>query len=421
MEILDEIFDSLRRNKLRTALTGFAVSWGLLMIIALLGAGNGLMNALNSNVGLSMNNVMTVHPGWRSMPYNGMKVDSRVRMDVDDVEFTAGDDFDDVISDATGTINFSSSLSYGKETVNSLICGVAPLTFSINKRILICGRFLNELDLREKRHTMVIYDKTASSLLGDDPDFRKILGHYVKVSNQTFQIVGIMTADEFTGGTLEAYIPITTMAATRTGGYWLSSLSFSFHSLETEQDNEEFENRYKKVMNLRHNADPRDKRAFYINNLMTSSMQMLKAVRTMNIAMWILGIFTLLSGIVGVSNIMLITVKERIKEIGVRKALGATPWDITKLIVSESLVITAVFGLVGMILGLGVNYLMDITIANNSTDLGFIKMYIFKDPGVDISMALEAALLIVVAGTVAGLFPALKAARVRPVEALKKD
>ena len=141
----------------------------------------------------------------------------------------------------------------------------------------------------------------------------------------------------------------------------------------------------------------------------------------MNIAMWILGFFTLLSGIVGVSNIMLITVKERIREIGVRKALGASPWQITKLIVSESIVITAIFGFIGMLLGLGAIYLMDITLANNPTDLGFVKMYMFKDPGVDMIIALEAMLLIVVAGTVAGLLPALKAARVRPIEALRND
>lgn len=141
----------------------------------------------------------------------------------------------------------------------------------------------------------------------------------------------------------------------------------------------------------------------------------------MNIAMWILGFFTLLSGIVGVSNIMLITVKERIREIGVRKALGASPWQITKLIVAESIVITAIFGFIGMLLGLGTIYLMDITLANNPTDLGFVKMYMFKDPGVDISIALEAMLLIVVAGTVAGLLPALKAAKVRPIEALRND
>ena len=420
MELLDEIWNSLGRNKLRTALTGFAVSWGLLMIIALLGAGNGLMNALTSNMGVSLTNIMTVHPGRRSLPYDGMKAQSQVRMDVGDVDFTANN-FRDVIDDVTARIIYGSSISYGKESLNATINGVAPLEFSINNRILIAGRFLNELDMKEKRRTMVLFDKTASSLLGDDPYYEKILGKYVNIANQAFLIVGIIKADEFSGGTSEVYIPLTTLTAIRQGGTWFSNISFSFHSLETEPDNEEFENHYKTAMNRRHRAAPTDKSTFYIYNSLTNSLQMNKAVKIMNIAMWILGFFTLLSGIVGVSNIMLITVKERIREIGVRKALGASPWQITKLIVAESIVITAIFGFIGMLLGLGTIYLMDITLANNPTDLGFVKMYMFKDPGVDISIALEAMLLIVVAGTVAGLLPALKAAKVRPIEALRND
>ena len=195
MELLDEIWNSLGRNKLRTALTGFAVSWGLLMIIALLGAGNGLMNALTSNMGVSLTNIMTVHPGRRSLPYDGMKAQSQVRMDVGDVDFTSNN-FRDVIDDVTARIIYGSSISYGKESLNATINGVAPLEFSINNRILIAGRFLNELDMKEKRRTMVLFDKTASSLLGDDPYYEKILGKYVNIANQAFLIVGIIKADE---------------------------------------------------------------------------------------------------------------------------------------------------------------------------------------------------------------------------------
>ena len=268
---------------------------------------------------------------------------------------------------------------------------------------------------------MVVYSNTAESLLGDDPEYTKLLGKYVNVSGHMYQVVGIIEKEESMGGESDVFIPITTMSAVRSGWTWFSNLSFSFHGLETDEDNDRFEDEYKRAMNARHRAAPEDKRTFYVHNTMSGNMQMKKAVKIMQLALWILGIFTLLSGIVGVSNIMLITVKERIQEFGVRKALGATPWAIMKLIVVESVLVTAVFGLLGMLMGLGANYLMDITIGHSPIDVGFTQIYMFKNPGVDMSIAFEAVILIAVAGTIAGLIPAVKASRVRPVEALRKD
>ncbi|MGM9743162.1 MAG: ABC transporter permease [Candidatus Cryptobacteroides sp.] len=420
MEILNEIWSSLRRNKLRTVLTGFAVSWGLFMIIALLGAGNGLLNAMMNNSGDVLTNVIVVWPGYRSIPYEGMKEYSNMKLDIGDIDYTATR-FSDVVEDVTARIVYSDTVSFGKESVSVTMSGIAPLTFKIQGQKLIAGRYLNELDLKEKRRTMVVYSNTAESLLGDDPDYTKLLGKYVNVSGHLYQVVGILEEEESMGGESDVFIPITTMSAVRSGWTWFSNLSFSFHGLETEEDNDRFEDEYKRAMNARHRAAPEDKRTFYVHNTMSGNMQMKKAVRIMQLALWILGIFTLLSGIVGVSNIMLITVKERIQEFGVRKALGATPWAIMKLIVVESVLVTAVFGLLGMLMGLGANYLMDITIGHSPIDVGFTQIYMFKNPGVDMSIAFEAVILIAVAGTIAGLVPAVKASKVRPVEALRKD
>ena len=420
MEILNEIWSSLRRNKLRTVLTGFAVSWGLFMIIALLGAGNGLLNAMMNNSGDVLTNVIVVWPGYRSIPYDGMKEYSSMKLDIGDIDYTATR-FSDVVEDVTARIVYSDTVSFGKESVSVTMSGIAPLTFKIQGQKLLAGRFLNELDLKEKRRTMVVYSNTAESLLGDDPEYTKLLGKYVNVSGHMYQVVGIIEKEESMGGESDVFIPITTMSAVRSGWTWFSNLSFSFHGLETDEDNDRFENEYKRAMNARHRAAPEDKRTFYVHNTMSGNMQMKKAVKIMQLALWILGIFTLLSGIVGVSNIMLITVKERIQEFGVRKALGATPWAIMKLIVVESVLVTAVFGLLGMLMGLGANYLMDITIGHSPIDVGFTQIYMFKNPGVDMSIAFEAVILIAVAGTIAGLIPAVKASRVRPVEALRKD
>ena len=420
MEILNEIWSSLRRNKLRTVLTGFAVSWGLFMIIALLGAGNGLLNAMMNNSGDVLTNVIVVWPGYRSIPYDGMKEYSSMKLDIGDIDYTATR-FSDVVEDGTARIVYSDTVSFGKESVSVTMSGIAPLTFKIQGQKLLAGRFLNELDLKEKRRTMVVYSNTAESLLGDDPEYTKLLGKYVNVSGHMYQVVGIIEKEESMGGESDVFIPITTMSAVRSGWTWFSNLSFSFHGLETDEDNDRFEDEYKRAMNARHRAAPEDKRTFYVHNTMSGNMQMKKAVKIMQLALWILGIFTLLSGIVGVSNIMLITVKERIQEFGVRKALGATPWAIMKLIVVESVLVTAVFGLLGMLMGLGANYLMDITIGHSPIDVGFTQIYMFKNPGVDMSIAFEAVILIAVAGTIAGLIPAVKASRVRPVEALRKD
>ena len=420
MEILNEIWSSLRRNKLRTVLTGFAVSWGLFMIIALLGAGNGLLNAMMNNSGDVLTNVIVVWPGYRSIPYDGMKEYSSMKLDIGDIDYTATR-FSDVVEDVTARIVYSDTVSFGKESVSVTMSGIAPLTFKIQGQKLLAGRFLNELDLKEKRRTMVVYSNTAESLLGDDPEYTKLLGKYVNVSGHMYQVVGIIEKEESMGGESDVFIPITTMSAVRSGWTWFSNLSFSFHGLETDEDNDRFEDEYKRAMNARHRAAPEDKRTVYVHNTMSGNMQMKKAVKIMQLALWILGIFTLLSGIVGVSNIMLITVKERIQEFGVRKALGATPWAIMKLIVVESVLVTAVFGLLGMLMGLGANYLMDITIGHSPIDVGFTQIYMFKNPGVDMSIAFEAVILIAVAGTIAGLIPAVKASRVRPVEALRKD
>lgn len=420
MEILNEIWSSLRRNKLRTVLTGFAVSWGLFMIIALLGAGNGLLNAMMNNSGDVLTNVIVVWPGYRSIPYDGMKEYSSMKLDIGDIDYTATR-FSDVVEDVTARIVYSDTVSFGKESVSVTMSGIAPLTFKIQGQKLLAGRFLNELDLKEKRRTMVVYSNTAESLLGDDPEYTKLLGKYVNVSGHMYQVVGIIEKEESMGGESDVFIPITTMSAVRSGWTWFSNLSFSFHGLETDEDNDRFEDEYKRAMNARHRAAPEDKRTFYVHNTMSGNMQMKKAVKIMQLALWILGIFTLLSGIVGVSNIMLITVKERIQEFGVRKALGATPWAIMKLIVVESVLVTAVFGLLGMLMGLGANYLMDITIGHSPIDVGFTQIYMFKNPGVDMSIAFEAVILIAVAGTIAGLIPAVKASRVCPVEALRKD
>ena len=418
LDLFSEIWSTLRQNKLRTTLTGLAVSWGIIIIIVLIGSGNGLMNALMNNAGEEIQNIITVYPGVTSMPYNGIKEGTRVRFNDRDIAFS--EQFSDKIDRASGNLEFSDTVSYGREALSSEIFGADPLLKSIWNIRMVSGRFINKKDLADNSKHIVIDEEAASQLLGDDKDYSKLLGRYVTVGNIPFKVIGIKEAPEQSWGH-ESYIPYTTAKIMRTDGAWLNRLTLEFHDLESKEANEEFEKAFKRGINNFHGLNPEDNRTTYLRNAYLSNQEMSKAIKIMRLALWILGFLTLLSGIVGVSNIMLITVKERIHEFGIRKALGATPFSIMKLIVVESVIITAFFGYIGMVLGMAADFLLDKTIASHPMDIGIIQLYIFKNIGVGFDVAIEATLLLIVAGTVAGLIPAWKGARVRPIEALRAE
>ena len=215
-----------------------------------------------------------------------------------------------------------------------------------------------------------------------------------------------------------AYIPFTTLQIIYNRGDKLNNIVFTTKGLTDKVDNEAFEASYRKAIAQNHRFDPTDESGIWISNRMTQYLQTQEAMGLLRTAIWVIGIFTLLSGIVGVSNIMLITVKERTREFGIRKALGAKPRQILWLIIIESVAITTLFGYIGMVAGIGVTEWMDSLFGNQAIETGGVSQTVFSDPTVDISIAIQATLTLVVAGTLAGLFPARKAANIRPVEAM---
>ena len=418
LDLFQEIWSTLRQNKLRTTLTGMAVSWGIIIIIVLIGTGNGLMNALMNNAMDEIQNIISVYPGFSSKPYNGIKEGTRLRMGDRDLAFS--EHVSDKIDRASGNLEFSDTISFGREALSSEIYGVDPLIKDVWWVKMVAGRFINKKDLDVNSKHIVIDENAASQLLGDDKDYSKILGKQINVGNISFKVVGIKESREQSWGH-EAFIPYTTAKTMRTDGAWLSRITLEFHDLETKEANDAFEALYKRSVNNFHGFDPEDTRTVYMSNSYLNNQEMSKAIKIIRTPLWILGFLTLLSGIVGVSNIMLITVKERIHEFGIRKALGAKPWSIMKLIVVESVVITAVFGYRGMVLGMVADFALDKTIGSHPMDLGITQLYIFKNIGVGFDVAIEATLLLIVAGTIAGIIPAWKGARVRPIEALRAD
>ena len=418
-DILTEIWATARRNKLRTTLTGFAVAWGIFMLIFLLGAGNGLINATQQNSHRYLNTSMVIFGGQTSKAHKGLKEGRRIELNDRDMEITQ-ERFSDNVEEVGAELDHgNTTMSHGKEYTAANISGVYPNDYIINKRDMIYGRFINKIDIRDRRKSIVISDDMAKEL-SPTGNVKDMLGQIVRIEDLAFHIVGIYQVDKSMMGT-DAFIPFTTYRTIYNVGDKTGNIVFSFKGLETEQQNEAFEQRYRANLNGNHGAAPDDEEAVWIWNRFTQAMQMNTGMGMLHTALWIVGIFTLLSGIVGVSNIMLITVKERTHEFGIRKAIGATPWSILRLIIIESIIITTFFGYIGMVLGIAANEYMNATIGNMKVDSGMFTTTMFVNPTVGFDVCINATLLMVVAGTIAGLIPARKAARVRPIEALRAE
>ena len=418
-DILTEIWATARRNKLRTTLTGFAVAWGIFMLIFLLGAGNGLINATQQNSHRYLNTSMVIFGGQTSKAHKGLKEGRRIELNDRDMEITE-ERFSDNVEEVGAELDHgNTTMSHGKEYTAANISGVYPNDYIINKRDMIYGRFINKIDIRDRRKSIVISDDMAKEL-SPTGNVADMLGKIVRIEDLAFHIVGIYQVDKSMMGT-DAFIPFTTYRTIYNVGDKTGNIVFSFKGLETEQQNEAFEQRYRANLNGNHGAAPDDEEAVWIWNRFTQAMQMNTGMGMLRTALWIVGIFTLLSGIVGVSNIMLITVKERTHEFGIRKAIGATPWSILRLIIIESIIITTFFGYIGMVLGIAANEYMNATIGNMKVDSGMFTTTMFVNPTVGFDVCINATLLMVVAGTIAGLIPARKAAHVRPIEALRAE
>lgn len=416
--LLSEVWSTSKRNKLRTSLTGFAVAWGIFMLIFLLGAGNGLINAQLQQSTRFLANSMRVFPGETSKAYKGLKEGRSITLNDKDI-LISNKTYGQYVDDVGGRLEqYNVNINYGDNYVASQsLVGVAPTHPKIDKTELIAGRFINEIDMKEQRKNVVLSRSQAKEL---SKDYRSLVGKNVKISNLNFQVVGIYKDDESRNNT-EAFIAYSTIKTIYAKGDDAGSLEFTIKNLKTREDNKQFEKNYRASINNNHQAAPDDDRTIWLWNRYMDNIQMNQGIAIMQTALWIVGLFTLLSGIVGVSNIMLITVKERTREFGVRKAIGAKPWSILKLIITESIIITSFFGYIGMVCGVAANEIMDATIGHTTVDTGLFKAAMFVNPTVGLGTCIGATITIVIAGTIAGLIPAIKAARIRPIEALRAE
>lgn len=401
-----EILDTIKKNKLRTALTAFSVAWGIFILIILLAAGQGLRNGAQNEFGRDAANSIWVDGGETSMAYAGYKPGRKIQL--------TNTDFYDIknkvpgVDHATATFTWreNKTLSYKKEHAGFLVRSCAPDHYLLEKAQIIKGRFINEIDFNEFRKVCVIGVPVEETLFkGEEP-----VGKFIDVGGTPYKVIGVFS-DPGKGDNDRIYIPLLTAQRINNGQDKVGVIWASTGTVSIDRSNqmvEEIRNNLAKKFHF----NPEDKNAVGIYNNNVEYKRIMSMLDGIKIFVIIIGIFTLVAGIVGISNIMMIIVKERTKEIGIRKALGATPGSIVALIIQESVFITSIAGYIGLMLGIGV-----IELAR------YLKVEgdFFKDPDVDLSVALSAVILIIVAGALAGLFPALRAARVEPIEALREE
>ena len=407
IEALLELWDVLSRNALRTLLTGLSVAWGVFMLVVLLGAGNGLENGANWEFRDDAQNSVWMGGGKTSIPFAG-RSPGRV------IQFK-NQDFAEVARKVPGIEHFTGrywlwgefSVSYGSKRSGFNILGVHPDHRFLEKTLMVRGRYLDDDDLAEKRKVCVIGSKVREILFGN----RDPVGEYVNIRGLAYKVIGEF---EDVGGENELrkiYVPLSTAQLVYSQPEVIHQLIFTVGDASVEESKAMTE-QVRAIVAQNHGFSVDDKRAVRVSNNLEQFTRITGVFRWIRIFVWVVGVGTLLAGIVGIGNIMLISVAERTKEIGIRKALGATPASIIRMVLGEAVVLTGVSGYAGLVAGVGV---VELVAAR------FPEAPFFRQPSVSLDVAVSATSLIVAAGALAGFFPAYRAARVNPVVALRSD
>lgn len=416
LDFWEEIYGTVRRNKLRTALTGFSVAWGIFILIVLLGFGNGLINSFKSqSEGLSSNSVM-VGGSTTDLAYRGFEKGRKIQLR--DKEIDASNEMNKYVENASGIIYGPRvPVSFEGEYFNLSLMGVNPSYIDTESPKIIIGRFINDIDIKQCRRVLVVNEDQSKLFFND---YHQAIGKQINVGGLLYKVVGIYKG-KGNRSSNDIYAPFSNVRRLQNRGDQIGQIIFSVKNISTEAESKTFEKEYRKRIAKSKGYSPEDTRGIWVWNRLSNYLSQMKGFGYLTTAIWVIGIFTLISGIVGVSNIMLITVKERTREFGIRKALGARPMSILWLIIAESVAITAFFGYIGLLTGIGITEWVNAVMGTQTMNAGVFQMAYFKDPTVDVGIAVQATLTLIICGTLAGFFPALKAVRIPPIEALKAD
>jgi putative ABC transport system permease protein len=385
------------------------------MLIILLASGNGLKNGVTSNFSNRAQNSVTLWPGWTSMPYKGLPTNRNIRFDHKDY---------DLIRNKIPEVEYVSAriiqnvtITYEKEYGAWRLEGVSQDAAFINNIKVKAGdgRFLNKLDVDNRRKVIVISPEIKRLLFkGEEP-----LGKYVVANGIAYQVIGVYDDSDIVMNNPPAYIPFTTAQMLYSKGWGFRQIDFTVKGITGLDENKAFIERIRRKVSQLHSFDPADRSALYIRNTAEMVAETNFIFDMITLFLKVVGILSLMAGIVGVGNIMLITVKERTREIGIRKAIGATPASVLRLIIFESILITTAAGYIGMVFGILLTEGISSMLTGGSRSMD--SPTIFKDPTVDLGVVIFATLVLVIAGVVAGLIPALKATGVKPIEAMRAE
>lgn len=401
-----EILETMRNNRLRTFLTAFSVAWGIFILVVLLGTGNGLRNGAQSQFANDAANSIWIDGGFTNMAYRGLKTGRKIQLTNADYYLVRDKiseiDYGTAVSNGWG----NKMMSYQNNRAGYTFRSVMPDHFILEKAKIISGRFINQNDIDQTRKVCCIGYPVRDNLFGKaDP-----IGKYIDIEGMKYQVIGIFS-DPGRGDNDRVYVPITTAQKalnwkTNVNTMWMSTGDASL------EKSEEMAQQIRTILAGVHQFDPNDLDALGVYNNNVEYKRIMGLLDGISLFISIIGVFTLIAGIVGVSNIMMITVKERTREIGIRKAIGATPVGIVWMIMQESIFITALAGYIGLVSGVGLIEL----VKSVGIDSDF-----FKNPDVDFGIAIKSTVLLIIAGALAGLIPSLRAARIQPVTALRAD
>lgn len=416
IDLLRELFSALGRNKLRTVLTGCSVTVGMFLLIVLLGASNGVIHAFMANAGGLRLDVVNVYNGTTSKVWQGMQANRSIQLDDRDHNLLPRR-FEEQVMQANRVVEQSAKVRFRNETASMSVRGVTAEYLQTNPLKLLAGRFVNPLDERDRRKSIVVSSKVLEQLKLNQPA-SAVVGQVLEVDSLCFRIVGVF-ADRENERQLYGYIPFSTARLLQKKGSRYDFLELKTQGVSDDSASERFARGVRRASGAVHRFAPDDQGALFIYNEARNAAGVNKSMDVLHTATWIIGLLTLLGGVVSVSNIMLITVRERTREFGIRRALGALPLAILREVMLESVLITAFFGYMGIFLGVLATEWLDASYGRQVVDMGVGQGVVFLNPTVDMRIALQALVVLIVAGLVAGYYPARKAIRARVVDALK--
>lgn len=408
MDRFHELYATLRTAKLRTFVTALSVAWGIFMLVVLLAAGAGIQNGAEHEFRDDATNSLWVYRGTTSIPFEGHKVGRFVKLT--DEDYDAIQKNIDGVQHITGRFYIQGQFTVAyKGSISSFdVRACHPDHRFIENTEIIDGRFLNDIDLTERRKVAVIGPVAIERLFkGADP-----LGEWINVNGTMYRVVGVFDDDGGEEEQSKIYIPIATAQMVYGGASQIHQIMFTIPEDTDVEQSEAIVQETTRLLAGRHHFSPNDKRAVRVRNTVEEFQRIVALFERIRTFIWIVGIGTIIAGIVGVSNIMLISVRERTKEIGIRKALGATPWTIVSQILLESLIVTGTAGYLGLVAGLGLIEL----VRKNVPPSDF-----FRDPEVNLAVVAGATVLLVFSGLLAGYFPARIASKVSPIVALRAE